>query len=115
MRPVLEFAESVRVAVRLAFAFSRAIDGVSERVKAALPLTVRFIIPAKSLILVEVIVKLFEAPCIRLSDAVEGWIVNPETVTIILTDRTLLLFVPVTFTSYTFGATSWDAKIVAEA
>ncbi len=115
MRPALDFAENARVTVRFSFAFSGTDDGVSERVKAEPPVTVRFIVPEKPLMLVNVTVELPAAPWVRLNEALEIWIVNPETVMLRSTERTRVLFVPVTVTPYTFGAADWDAEIVTEA
>src|SRR2546425_3482909 len=105
-------AETPRVTVRFSFAFSSADDNASERVNAKPPVTVRLIVPEKPLMLVKVIAELPAFPWVRSNEAMEVWIVNPETVTLRLTDRTRLLFVPLMATLYTFGAVDWDAETV---
>lgn len=101
--------------MRFSFAVSGADDSASERVKAELPVTARFIVPEKPLMLVNVMLELPAAPWARLNEALEVWIVNPETVMLRLTDRTRVLFVPATVTLYNLGAADCDAEILTEA
>jgi len=101
--------------VRFLFAIRDASDGVRECVKAELPVTARFIIPVKPLTLVNVIVEFPLEPCIKSNEALEVLIANPEIVMLRLTDRTRVLFVPVTVTLYALGAADCDAEIVTEA
>ncbi len=67
MGPAAEFAENARVIVRFSFAVNGADDGVSERLKAELPVTVRFIVPEKPLMLARVTVELLVEPCVMFS------------------------------------------------
>ena len=50
------------------------------------------------------VVELPAAPRVRLKEALEVSIVNPEIIMLRLTDRTRVLFVPITVTPYAFGA-----------
>ncbi len=71
MGPAAEFAENARVTVRFPSAFNRADDGESKRVRAELPVTVRFIVPEKPLMLAKVIIELLVEPCVMLRETRE--------------------------------------------